>query len=54
MTAAIAIGMGEAEFRGLHYYALYTLALILLCISALVNNTARLLIRKAPRGEVRI
>ncbi len=54
MTAAIAIGMGEAEFRGLHYHALYTLALILLCISALVNNIARLLIRKVPRGEVRI
>jgi len=52
MTAAIAMGMGEAEVGGVHYHALFAVAAILLAFVFVVNFAADILRRRAPRRIV--
>ena len=47
MTAAIVMGMGEAEIGSLHYHALFAIGGILLAFSFAVNAAASLISRKA-------
>ncbi len=52
MTAAIAMGMGEAEAGGAHYHALFAVAAILLVFVFVVNFAADILRGRAPRRMV--
>lgn len=48
MTAAIAMGFGEAEVGGAAYHAYFAIGAILLAFAFTVNLVANLLLRKAP------
>ena len=48
MTAAIAIGFGEAEVGGPAYHAYFAIGAILLAFAFTINLIASLLLRKAP------
>lgn len=48
MTAAIALGFGEAEVGGAAYHAYFAIGTILLTFAFLVNLSASLLMKKGP------
>ena len=54
LTAAIALDMGEVPMGSLHYHALFGLGIILFAITFVTNSIASFLIKKTPRGVIRI
>lgn len=49
MTAAIAIELGEVPFNTTHYYALFGIALVLFCITFIINLIAELVLHRQRR-----
>lgn len=51
ITSTIAIEMGEVGYYTTHYYALFSIGLVLFILSFAVNNIAELIIKKGHRKK---